>query len=152
MIHEYTNHPDSDIDVAIVFESVDDVVELQIELLCLRGDDDLLIERFGSDFHPLSHVPFPGGTFSEDVAPAGVNYYHGNHCRISVYSDRERDIILLICEGKTNKEIASDLFISPVTVRDHLSRIFEKTNTKSRLQLANLFHENSDKQPEAKQN
>jgi DNA-binding CsgD family transcriptional regulator len=55
---------------------------------------------------------------------------------------REKDIILLICEGKTNKEIAAELFISPVTVRDHLSRIFEKTNNKSRLQLANLFHGN----------
>lgn len=59
-------------------------------------------------------------------------------------SKRERDIIVLICEGKTNKEIAADLFLSPVTVRDHLSRIYEKTNSKSRLQLANLFHGNSD--------
>jgi DNA-binding CsgD family transcriptional regulator len=57
-------------------------------------------------------------------------------------SKREKEIILLICEGKTNKEIAAELFISPVTVRDHLSRIFEKTNSKSRLQLANLFHGN----------
>lgn len=55
-------------------------------------------------------------------------------------SKREKDIIVLICEGKTNKDIAAVLFISPVTVRDHLSRIFEKTNCRSRLQLANLFH------------
>lgn len=59
-------------------------------------------------------------------------------------SKREKDIILLICEGKTNKDIAADLFLSPVTVRDHLSRIYEKTNSKSRLQLANLFHGNSE--------
>jgi uncharacterized protein len=39
-----TNHPDSDIDIAIVFRSVDDIFDLQIQLLQLRGDDDLLIE------------------------------------------------------------------------------------------------------------
>lgn len=48
-----TNHPDSDIDVAIVFEAVNDIVDLQIELLCLRGDDDLLIEP-----HPFAFSDF----------------------------------------------------------------------------------------------
>jgi len=39
-----TNHADSDIDLAIVFPSVDDFIDLQIELMQLRSDDDLLIE------------------------------------------------------------------------------------------------------------
>lgn len=39
-----TQHSDSDIDLAIVFESLDDIFEMQIELLRLRTDDDLLIE------------------------------------------------------------------------------------------------------------
>ncbi|MCF8348685.1 MAG: nucleotidyltransferase domain-containing protein [Bacteroidales bacterium] len=39
-----TNHPDSDIDIAIVFKTVDDIIDLQIELMQLRSDDDLLIE------------------------------------------------------------------------------------------------------------
>jgi predicted nucleotidyltransferase len=39
-----TNHSDSDIDIAIVFKSVDDLFDLQIELMCLRSDEDLLIE------------------------------------------------------------------------------------------------------------
>lgn len=39
-----TNHPDSDIDLAIVFKTVKDLIDLQIELLNLRSDDDLLIE------------------------------------------------------------------------------------------------------------
>jgi predicted nucleotidyltransferase len=37
-------HPDSDIDLAIVFKYVDDIIDRQIELLNLRSDDDLLIE------------------------------------------------------------------------------------------------------------
>ena len=39
-----TNHEYSDIDLAIVFNKVDDIIDMQIELLCLRSDDDLLIE------------------------------------------------------------------------------------------------------------
>ena len=38
------NHPDSDIDLALIFKTVDDIFDLQVELLSLRSDDDLLIE------------------------------------------------------------------------------------------------------------
>ncbi len=37
-------HPDSDIDIAIVFKSVEDIIDLQIQLMQMRTDDDLLIE------------------------------------------------------------------------------------------------------------
>jgi predicted nucleotidyltransferase len=39
-----TNRQDSDIDIAIVFKSVDDIIDLQIQLMQMRTDDDLLIE------------------------------------------------------------------------------------------------------------
>lgn len=39
-----TNNDNSDIDLAILFKNVDDIIDLQIELMCLRSDDDLLIE------------------------------------------------------------------------------------------------------------
>lgn len=55
-------------------------------------------------------------------------------------SNREKEIIQLVCEGKTNKEIAKSLFISPNTVRDHTSNIYRKTNVKNRTQLASLFN------------
>jgi len=52
---------------------------------------------------------------------------------------REMEVIDLICEGYTNKDIADKLFISIDTVKDHNSRIFQKTGIKNRTQLANLF-------------
>jgi uncharacterized protein len=48
-----TNHDDSDIDLAIVFKQMDDAIEMQVELMCLRGDNDLMIEP-----HPFSHSDF----------------------------------------------------------------------------------------------
>jgi len=53
---------------------------------------------------------------------------------------REEEIINLICTGKTNKEIAEKLFISPVTVRDHLTSIYRKVNVNNRTQLAGIFN------------
>lgn len=39
-----TNHKDSDIDLAIVFNSIDDIIDMQIELMKMRTDEDLMIE------------------------------------------------------------------------------------------------------------
>ncbi|MBA3599948.1 MAG: response regulator transcription factor [Acidobacteria bacterium] len=50
-------------------------------------------------------------------------------------STRERDVLILICQGMKNKIIADKLFISETTVRHHLTSIFEKLNVTSRLEL-----------------
>jgi DNA-binding CsgD family transcriptional regulator len=52
---------------------------------------------------------------------------------------RETEVIELICQGKTNKEIADQLFISVETVKDHNYKIFQKTGVKNRTQLVNLI-------------
>jgi len=48
-----TNHSDSDIDLAIIFKSIDDIIDMQIELMKMRTDDDLMIEP-----HPFSLSDF----------------------------------------------------------------------------------------------
>lgn len=54
---------------------------------------------------------------------------------------REKQIIRLICEGKSNKEISEQLYISLQTVKDHNHNIFSKTNVKSRTQLITLINQ-----------
>lgn len=51
-------------------------------------------------------------------------------------SARETEIAALIAEGKTNAEIAADLFISQKTVETHLYNIFRKAGVTNRVQLA----------------
>jgi predicted nucleotidyltransferase len=54
-----TNRPDSDIDLAIIFKSVDDIIDLQIQLMQLRTDEDLLIEPHpfkATDFHSSNPI------------------------------------------------------------------------------------------------
>lgn len=56
-------------------------------------------------------------------------------------TDREKEIIAMILSGLSNKEIASKLFLSPSTVRNHISSIFEKTACRTRGKLQNLIRE-----------
>lgn len=48
---------------------------------------------------------------------------------------REREILQLLAEGKTNKEVASELNISPYTVETHRSHILEKLNLHNPVEL-----------------
>ena len=69
-----TNHPDSDIDLAIVFETVDDIIDRQIELMIMRTDDELIIEPHPfilSDFkksNPVVHEIIKNGIELSEVA------------------------------------------------------------------------------------
>ena len=54
-------------------------------------------------------------------------------------TDRERETALLVKEGRSNKEIASELGIAQNTVKQHLSHIFEKLGVRDRFALAMLL-------------
>ncbi len=56
-------------------------------------------------------------------------------------SQREAEVLRLVAEGKTNKEIAATLFITVNTVKVHLSRILEKLRVRNRQQAVALAME-----------
>jgi DNA-binding NarL/FixJ family response regulator len=51
---------------------------------------------------------------------------------LDVLNQQERKILLLIAEGKTNKEIAAEVFLSDKTVKNYVSNILAKLNLKRR--------------------
>jgi two-component system response regulator DctR len=54
-------------------------------------------------------------------------------------TDREREVVRLVVDGRPNKLIADELNISVRTVEVHRARIFDKMNVKSAVELANLL-------------
>ncbi len=57
-------------------------------------------------------------------------------------SEKEQDIVKFVAEGMSNKEIASELFLSEGTVRNYLSGILEKLSLRDRTQLAVFYYTN----------
>ncbi|MCC3266829.1 response regulator transcription factor [Arthrobacter gengyunqii] len=57
---------------------------------------------------------------------------------ISSLTERERTVLQLVGAGKSNREIAKDLFISERTARTHVSNVLGKLNVSSRTQAALL--------------
>ena len=51
-------------------------------------------------------------------------------------SEREREILRLVAQGRDNTEIAQELYLSPSTVKNHVSSILDKLGVDSRVQAA----------------
>jgi len=65
--------------------------------------------------------------------------------RLAELTDRERDVMRLVIEGRPNKLIADELTISVRTVEVHRARVFDKMQVKSAVELANLLREIGDR-------
>ncbi len=61
---------------------------------------------------------------------------------LSALNDREREVLALVGVGKSNHEIASELFVSPATVKTHVSRVMSKLYAHDRAQLVVAAYEN----------
>ncbi len=58
----------------------------------------------------------------------------------NLLSERETEILLLMVQGLNYKKIAEKLFISPLTVRTHTSKIYDKLHVNSKAQAIQLAH------------
>lgn len=64
---------------------------------------------------------------------ASIYHKHG-------ITDKEFSIIELIAEGKSNKEMVNDLFLSEGTIRNYISTILEKLELRDRTQIAIFYY------------
>ena len=61
--------------------------------------------------------------------------------RLAGLSEREREVAIAVGQGKSNADIARDLFMSLATVKAHVSHIFVKLGVANRVQIAICVHE-----------
>ena len=54
-------------------------------------------------------------------------------------SQREQQVVRLICSGKSSRDMEKELFLSPHTIKEYIYRIYRKTGVKNRVQMVNLF-------------
>lgn len=77
-----------------------------------------------------------GNFFSQEILKKmAIRLNRKTADRYHELTEREYEILIHVCNGLTNNEIADKLFISPKTVEVHKSNIFKKTDVKNSAQL-----------------
>jgi DNA-binding NarL/FixJ family response regulator len=61
--------------------------------------------------------------------------------RLTMLTDREREVLVLIARGFSNQELAEQLFIADNTVKTHVKRIFTKLGARDRAQAIVIAYE-----------
>ncbi|NNC87195.1 MAG: response regulator transcription factor [Akkermansiaceae bacterium] len=92
-----------------------------------------------------------GAPMSADIARRVVQAFHRPPAHASEQavnlSRRESQILSILADGLSNKEIAHELDISVETVRVHLRNIYEKLHVRSRLEAAMKYRDSLEKRP-----
>lgn len=70
-----------------------------------------------------------------ELAAGGVNAVRG-HRDLDDLTPQEEAVATLVAQGRSNKEVAAELFLSVKTVQYHLTRIYAKVGVRSRAELA----------------
>ena len=102
---------------------------------------ELLIKRTAALLEVLEGIALDHADRREEQPP--YTDPHGNGARadepIARLSYREREVLELVTSGRTNREIAAQLYLSVRTVDRHVSRIFQKLGVSSRAAAASAF-------------
>ncbi|MBM9514029.1 response regulator [Desulfogranum marinum] len=121
-------------DLKILILSVHTSEEYIFETLRAGASGYLVKRSATSDLIKAIHVAHEGDSYlSPDISNKVITYYvkqkEGGSDEpkgLEKLSDREREVLQLIAEGRVNREIAKQLFISPKTVEAHRSNIQKK--------------------------
>jgi DNA-binding NarL/FixJ family response regulator len=60
---------------------------------------------------------------------------------LEMITPREREVLLLIARGRSNREIAEELHMSGATAKTHVSRLLSKLGARDRAQLVVIAYE-----------
>lgn len=82
-----------------------------------------------------------GGAAFQSAPGALVKYAKPRHvpCKVVELTSRQREVMELVCLGKTNWEIGTILGISEATVKNHVNQCCRKLGAVNRTRLAVLF-------------
>lgn len=108
------------------------------------GASGYLLKRSGPEsvLTAIKDARDGGAPMSSQIAQRVVHSFHepasGEKADIKL-TDRESEILHLLSQGYSNKEIAERIFLSVPTVRTHLSHVYEKLHVRSRTEAIVKF-------------
>lgn len=99
----------------------------------------LLKQDYNSILPALKAVHLGQSVFGTEITarlPELLREKRGFDFRDKGLSEKEHEVVRLVAEGLSNKEIAAEMFLSEGTVRNYISDILEKLELRDRTQLA----------------
>ena len=127
-------------DIKVVILTVSDSEEDLFEAI-KSGAQGYLLKNLKSEvfFDFLSSVAEGDSPISPKMASKMLAEFsrliEGKKAERNSLTNRERDVLGLVASGKTNKEIAADLFVSESTVKYHLRNILDRLHLENRAQV-----------------
>jgi DNA-binding NarL/FixJ family response regulator len=108
------------------------------------GASGYLLKRSATErlLEAIREVQAGGAPMSGAIARKMIGYFQGQQTlktEAEKLSNREREILELIIAGLSNKEIASRLSVSVLTLRWHLKQIYKKLHVHSRVEVVLKF-------------
>jgi DNA-binding NarL/FixJ family response regulator len=119
--------------------------EYIVRALKMGAKGYLLKQNFESIVPSLLAVEAGQSVFGEDIV-AKIPSLMGSGGKADIrafgLTDKEGELIALVAEGLSNKEIAERLYLSEGTVRNSISVVLDKLNLRGRTQLAIFYFKN----------
>lgn len=91
--------------------------------------DPAVTERVLTTYRAAASPPAPSALINSPLSNGSAR---GMPSALAVLTPRERDVLELLAKGRSNTEIADELFISSPTVKTHIGRIFAKLGVRDR--------------------
>lgn len=119
-----------------IWKQTDGLPLMLVSLISGHKDGELAIPGLRNDSFPGRHDAMAFGLLPE--------YAPKNKPEAAIYArtdltHREKEVAALAAEGLTNRDIASRLFLSEVTIKKHMRSIFQKVGASNRTQLLKLL-------------
>jgi len=132
-------------------------VSLEILMLTVFEDKERVFKALqaGASGYLIKNIPLKklkaailevlegGAPMSPVIAKKVINYFSNQKVLQLEHSEeltaREREVSHLLIEGKTYRQVASELNIAPDTVRQHIKNIYKKLQINSRIELVREF-------------
>jgi two-component system, LuxR family, response regulator FixJ len=122
-------------------------IALPVIIMTGHGDIAMAVRAMKAGAADFLEKPFNDQVFLDSVQralrqplakPAGEGDVAAIRARIDELTEREREVMLLVVEGRANKVIAAKLGLSIRTVETHRAKVMEKTEARSLAELVRM--------------
>jgi DNA-binding CsgD family transcriptional regulator len=119
----------------------------------LLGEDDRGQESLRRAIADYTRMPAPTwrAQAEQDLASGGSSSVGGSALDVRIarlgLTSRQAEVVRLVAQGRSNKEIAAELHVAPSTVKRHLENAYDRTGARSRGALTALLLDHGSNGP-----